>query len=293
MGLAGLKSSWQRQTTHFGHERASDYSVLLVDNRGMGESDKPLARYSTSEMARDLIEVLDHVGWTQPRSFHAAGISLGGMILQELACLVPDRMASLTLLCTAAQFENTKDWNETIADRMSFLWPKGLEENIKDTAKKIFPEEWLLKPDCTEVPSAKTTPGCLPAPGEAADWEYGLFSCNFQRFQAQELMKRSDPEVFGRKGFLMQLIAAGWHKKSEAQLKEMADKIGRERIAILHGTADGMITVPHGKKLIRFIQPGFSEIVEGMGHAPMMERAKWFNEWLSARILNGEQLVNM
>ena len=84
MGLGGLKHAWQRQTKDFGHKRAAEYSALVFDNRGIGESDKPLMRYSTSEMARDAIELLDHVGWTTPRSVHVIGISMGGMIVQEL-----------------------------------------------------------------------------------------------------------------------------------------------------------------------------------------------------------------
>jgi pimeloyl-ACP methyl ester carboxylesterase len=55
-----------------------------MDNRGLGESDKPLMRYSTSEMAKDVKEVLDHAGWSKPRDFHVIGISMGGMIAQEL-----------------------------------------------------------------------------------------------------------------------------------------------------------------------------------------------------------------
>lgn len=59
----------------------------MFDNRGMGESDKPLLRYTTSEMAKDVVEVLDHIGWTQERSVHVVGISMGGMISQELVRL--------------------------------------------------------------------------------------------------------------------------------------------------------------------------------------------------------------
>ncbi|MCV5148020.1 alpha/beta hydrolase, partial [Escherichia coli] len=63
MGLGGLKSAWQRQSLYFGHQNRDKYSVLLIDNRGMGDSDKPLMRYSSSEMARDRIDILVHVGW--------------------------------------------------------------------------------------------------------------------------------------------------------------------------------------------------------------------------------------
>ena len=84
MGLGSFKTGWQRQTRYFGHERGSEYSSLILDNRGMGESDKPLMRYSTSEMAKDTLEVLDHIGWTAERQLHVVGISMGGMIAQEL-----------------------------------------------------------------------------------------------------------------------------------------------------------------------------------------------------------------
>lgn len=50
----------------------------------MGSSDKPIMRYSTSEMAKDLIELLDHLGWTEERQLHVSGVSMGGMIAQEL-----------------------------------------------------------------------------------------------------------------------------------------------------------------------------------------------------------------
>ena len=79
--------TWQRQLKDFGHTEADKYTSLTFDNRGMGESGKPLLRYTTSEMAKDLVELLDHVGWTEKRSVHVVGISMGGMIAQELVCL--------------------------------------------------------------------------------------------------------------------------------------------------------------------------------------------------------------
>ena len=84
MGLGAHKWYWQRQTKDFGHDEADKYSCLLFDNRGMGESDKPILRYSTSEMAKDVLHLLDHVGWTHDRSVHVVGISMGGMIAQEM-----------------------------------------------------------------------------------------------------------------------------------------------------------------------------------------------------------------
>lgn len=80
----GIKQTWQRQTRDFGHSEADKYTCLVFDNRGMGESDKPILRYTTSEMAKDVVELLNHVGWQDSRSIHVVGISMGGMIAQEL-----------------------------------------------------------------------------------------------------------------------------------------------------------------------------------------------------------------
>lgn len=84
MGLGAFKWAWQRQTKDFGHDEASKYTCLIFDNRGMGESDKPVLRYSTSEMAKDTLDLLNQLEWTQRRQLHVIGSSMGGMIAQEL-----------------------------------------------------------------------------------------------------------------------------------------------------------------------------------------------------------------
>ncbi len=106
MGLAAMKTAWQRQTKDFGHDQASKYTCLILDNRGVGESDKPVMRYSTSELAKDTLDVLKHIQWVQKRSVHVIGVSMGGMIAQELALLIPETIASLSLVSSAARLEN-------------------------------------------------------------------------------------------------------------------------------------------------------------------------------------------
>jgi len=89
---------------------------------------------------------------------------------------------------------------------------------------------------------------------------------------------------------MLQAVAAGWHHKSAAQLKEIGDKVGRERIMVLHGTKDNMITVPHGRKLIEMLQPGVGVIREGTGHVFMIEEWRWHNEMVKSMIEKGEKL---
>ncbi|KAK3313139.1 Alpha/Beta hydrolase protein [Apodospora peruviana] len=305
MGLAGFKTAWQRQTLYFGHQNRQQYQVLVCDNRGMGDSDRPLMRYSSSEMARDLIDVMAHVGWLpssdQPaavaeetlrppkivRTIHVVGISLGGMIAQEMACLIAEHISSLTLCCTAAAIENTTTYAENMANRISMLVPKSVDRSVGDTARQIFNHEWLMQPDDVDLPDPATIPKCL-APSSSDT--YLKFNTNAERFIAQEMHKRRDKERFTLKGFLLQLIAAGWHHKTPQQLADMADRIGRHRICVMHGTEDKMITVPHGRKLIEYLQPGLGIIEEGMGHAPLAERWEWFNRLLAGRIYEGERL---
>ena len=50
----------------------------------MGESEETFLRYSTSEMARDTVDLLDSIGWTGNRRLHVVGVSMGSMIAQGL-----------------------------------------------------------------------------------------------------------------------------------------------------------------------------------------------------------------
>ncbi|XP_044719691.1 alpha/beta hydrolase fold domain-containing protein [Hirsutella rhossiliensis] len=268
MGLAGVIPSWQRQTLYFGHDRGERYSVLVLDNRGMGASDKPLMRYSTSEMARDVIEVLDHVGWTAARQVNLVGISLGGMIAQELACAVPQRVQSLSLLCTSALLRGERPPAHELAKRLAMLASNAEEQSIADTTRRIFVADWLVAPDD----------------------EYRRFDSNFQRFQAQELAKRRNGYSFTLRGYLCQMMAAGGHRKSDEQLRAMADAVGRERILVMHGTEDTIIAVKNGRRLVDVIEPADALLVEGMGHAPVMERTQWFNKLLEDRLEAWTQL---
>ncbi|TDH68440.1 hypothetical protein CCR75_006659 [Bremia lactucae] len=77
--------------------RGKKLNILSFDNRGAGGSDTPYTRYTTTQMAQDTLALMDHVGWN---SAHFMGISMGGMIAQELAATVPHRVRSLSLVVT-------------------------------------------------------------------------------------------------------------------------------------------------------------------------------------------------
>ena len=76
---------------------AAQFEVVLLDNRGIGESDAPPGPYTATEMAEDVVGVLDEAGIARA---HLVGTSLGGMIAQEIALTAPERIEQLVLVCT-------------------------------------------------------------------------------------------------------------------------------------------------------------------------------------------------
>lgn len=76
-----------------------DFDVVTYDHRGIGDSTDVPGAFSTAELAADALALLDVLGWD---TAHVFGISLGGMVAQELVLARPDRVRRLVLGCTYA-----------------------------------------------------------------------------------------------------------------------------------------------------------------------------------------------
>ena len=94
MGLAGNSDWWPDE---FIERLSQDYRVILIDNRGAGRTDAPDMEYSIPMMARDTVSLMGALGIDKA---HVMGISMGGMIAQEIALLFPDAVDKLALGCT-------------------------------------------------------------------------------------------------------------------------------------------------------------------------------------------------
>ena len=94
---------------------AAEMPVLTFDCRGHGQSDKPKGPYTVELFARDLADLLDHVGWD---SAVIAGASMGGCVSLAFAAAFPARTAALGLIDTTAWYgaEAPRQWAER-ADR--------------------------------------------------------------------------------------------------------------------------------------------------------------------------------
>lgn len=91
---------------------ADRYHILRYDKRGHGQSSAAPAPYTIADHARDLTELLDHLGWQQ---VVLIGVSVGGMIALELTLTLPERVQALVLCDTGLTIGATTLWNERIA----------------------------------------------------------------------------------------------------------------------------------------------------------------------------------
>jgi len=95
--------------------------VLAYDCRGHGHSGREPKIFTPELFARDLMELLDHVGW---RDALVGGCSMGGCVAQAFAGQYPSRASAVALIDTTAWYgsEAPKTWRERAAAAQS----KGL-----------------------------------------------------------------------------------------------------------------------------------------------------------------------
>jgi 3-oxoadipate enol-lactonase len=87
------------------------YRILRYDTRGHGQSAVTPGPYRISQLADDVLGLLDRLG-IEKVSF--CGLSMGGMIGMTLALRVPERVGKIVLCCTAAKLGSGETWNGRI-----------------------------------------------------------------------------------------------------------------------------------------------------------------------------------
>jgi pimeloyl-ACP methyl ester carboxylesterase len=130
-GLGADKHGWDMQRLAL----AWSHQTIALDNRGAGRSDKPHGTYSLEQMAADAIAVLDHAG---VETAHVVGASMGGAISQILAITYPERLRSLTLVCTACR---NHEWRrELLAGWAAAARERGMGSMTREAAR------WVIGP---------------------------------------------------------------------------------------------------------------------------------------------------
>lgn len=125
------------------------YKLIMLHNRGMGMSSHATKDYEIENLADDALEVMAQLGH---ESFHVLGISLGGLIAEEVAIRAPEKVKTLCLMATTGAgpgFIEHKTYSEQgITDlykidqmeRSVLLTEATVEQSLKDKRPERFQE---------------------------------------------------------------------------------------------------------------------------------------------------------
>jgi pimeloyl-ACP methyl ester carboxylesterase len=132
-GLSAPAVNWTLQAKAL----APHFTVVVFDNRGVGETDRPAEPvYTTGQMADDAAGILRELKIARA---HVVGASMGGTIAMELALRYPAMVRSLSLACTWAEADAR--FLHTIESWISLAYRVPIEERYRNV---LYP--WLFSP---------------------------------------------------------------------------------------------------------------------------------------------------
>lgn len=131
MGWGGDHTAWAFQVPAL----SQHHRVVLFDNRGAGQTSQPDIPYTIPAMASDTLGLLDALGIG---SAHICGLSMGGIIAQEIALSHPARVRTLQLHCTLGRLDA---WLGFRGEGMR--WIRSLDDR-EGFARMLLP--WVLSP---------------------------------------------------------------------------------------------------------------------------------------------------
>ena len=219
-GMSGTHVSWGEP---FLAPLRESFDVIAFDNRGIGLSAPIDAPFTILEMAEDAVGLLDQLGIERA---HVVGISMGGMIAQDLVLAHPARLRSLTLGCTYCGGPGSKLMPRENVEILA----AGMRSGDRDKAIRASYEVNL-------------------SPGFRADES---------RYAAFHEMATSVPVA--KRTIELQAQAIFGHDTS-ARLGEILIPT-----LIVHGTEDGVLPYPNGELIDSLMPAGRLETLEDVGH---------------------------
>jgi len=135
-GLQGDASNFKSLMPRLSRELA----VLTFDQRGSGRSGKPDVPYSMQQLADDTTALIKAVGFDSSSVF---GVSMGGMIAQEIALRHPGKVRRLVLGCTTAGGRHAIPPSQEMLDYVYTDEALAPEERTRRFTEFCFTGPWL------------------------------------------------------------------------------------------------------------------------------------------------------
>ncbi len=136
MGMGVSHIGWMLQLPVW----AEHFRVIAPDNRGIGKTSCPPGPYETAQMARDVVALLDQAGVEE---FDLVGISLGGMIAQQVALAAAGRVRRLVLVATTARPDASM--RGEALEALQGLSKRPLVEVMQRLTELAFHRDWLAQ----------------------------------------------------------------------------------------------------------------------------------------------------
>jgi len=200
-----------------------DFELVVYDHRGVGRSAALAGEFAIPALAVDALALLDAL---ELADAHVLGVSMGGMVAQELALMAAPRVRTLTLGCTTCGGTQSKPTAAEVVQRLTVAVLSRDRERMLRTGFELVVS-----------PAYASDPAHHAAFVEAARW-----------FPAPL------PVLMDQK------IAIEGHDMY-ARLRAV-----RAPTLVLHGTADELLAAINGELVASLIPGARLELLEGVGH---------------------------
>jgi pimeloyl-ACP methyl ester carboxylesterase len=240
-GMSGTHLAWGEP---FASDLERDFDVVAYDHRGIGRSDRVDDPFSIVDLAEDAAGLLDALGW---ETAHVLGISMGGMVAQELALRHPERVRTLALGCTYCGGPGSALAPDATIGRLSAGMTSGDRELAIRTGFEV------------NVSAA-----------------FAAQAGAYDAFRAMaEALPAPVPVI------MLQMQAIAQHDTS-ARLPSLDVPT-----IVVHGDEDQMLPVQNGRLIASLIGGSRLEILEGVGHMFWWEQPIRSAELVRAHALAG------
>lgn len=236
MGMSGTFDHWDAA---FLADLRRDFETIVYDHRGVGASSRlegPIAIAQLAEDAAGLLAALEL------DSAHVLGISMGGMVAQELALAHPQRIRALTLGCTYCGGEGSAVASEEVMRKLA----EGMMSGDRERAIRAG---WEVN----------------VSPGFAANDDA------YARFLEIGLRRAVPVEV------IMEQMRAITAHDTSARLPDLALST-----LVIHGTVDQLLPVHNGHMIAGLIPDSRLEVFEDVGHLFFWEQPERAAELIRA-----------
>ena len=228
MGMSGTRLHWGDPFLDLLHP---DFDTIAYNHRGIGASSRVDGPFTIRDLAEDAAGLLDAL---ELETAHVMGISMGGMVAQELALHHPERLRSLTLGCTYSGGPGSS---------------------------RASPQVWQA---IAEAAAAGDR-----ARAVRLSWEANVSP----KFAADDDAYARFEEVLARMRVAIPVIMAQAQAVLGHDTSARLQDIGTPTL-VIHGTEDRMIPVENGTMIAGLIPGSRLEVLDGVGHLFFWEQPR-------------------